>query len=521
MSENSDQTTSSKKKEKTVRKVRLLAGKVGGSWLESVYWHGIPAYLAVKNNELSMHRPIFMDSAEDDVWYMPVEEKQIPYRCYNFLGEEWLQPIFLESLYNEVYREFSYFVDVEDQKYLHLFTTCVLLTYVQDKTKTVPYLFLVGDRESGKTRTLEIMSHLAYRPLFGVAVPPADIYGYLEHDTAAGCILEDEIQGVEKDPDKLKIYRSGYRFGAKVPRTIIPARGRRYIHYYNTYCFKALAGERTSYDLPFMDRCILIHMVQGFPQREEIADEDLRRFSEIRNRLLVWRLKNRSNPLPKKEIILRGRARELWTPLLSLASLTPYSSPLQSLSSIHQQKRTEEIQQSLEARITEAVLIAIKEEETLELGFGDIWTHLLATISDATLDTRNPNIMHTQNFGKLSKHRVGSRLKDILKAESKVTWKDNQSVRTFLFDSQRLQRACQKYYLPQYLSDLTDLTVLTVSSGVSSVPYAIQYPNLHRELDIETDVDTSTNCKVCKDGKDYGWVPPELTKKLKENSKRI
>ena len=124
-----------------------------------------------------------------------------------------------------------------------MLTGCVLLSYHQEKFQTVPYIYVYGDNESGKSTVLQVLKFLCYRPMYGVTVPSADIYGFLEDSDAIGCILEDEVQGIHKDTDKIKIYKAGYKQGAVVPRTIITQHDR-IIKYYNTFCFKACASEQ-------------------------------------------------------------------------------------------------------------------------------------------------------------------------------------------------------------------------------------------------------------------------------------
>ncbi|MEM2970553.1 MAG: hypothetical protein QXR63_06430, partial [Candidatus Bathyarchaeia archaeon] len=149
--------------------------------------------------------------------YVPRDLNQVPYRPYQYYQSQLPK---VEEIYNAVYREFDTYLDLEDA-WKHVLASCVLLTYQQDKVQTVPYIYAYGDNESGKTTVLNVMNELCYRPLFGVTIPPADLYGYLEDSNCIPTILEDELQGIHKEIDKIKIYKSGYKRGACVPRTIL------------------------------------------------------------------------------------------------------------------------------------------------------------------------------------------------------------------------------------------------------------------------------------------------------------
>jgi len=453
------------KQEKAARKIRLVAGQVGDAWLESIYWNDNPAFLVLRNEQLDISAPIFMEEERDDRIYLPAEAGHVPYRPFSFFGDEWKQVREIASIYESCFSEFSTFVDVQEPSHLHLMCSGVLLSYKQDKVTTVPYFYLVGDRESGKSRALEVMSYLAYRPLFGVSIPAADIYGYLETDSGLGTILEDEAQGIEKDPEKLKIYKSGYRQGAKVPRTVLPPKGKRYIEYYNTYCFKVFAAEKTSYDLPFMDRCLLVHMIQGYPAKDEMKREDVQRLLKIRNQLLLWRLRTYSNSLSAIQVEgLRGRAKELWSPLLTVAARTPSETHLRTLLANHQEIRVETARESLEGRLTKAVASLVVSTRQLQIPFIDIWTYLTNDLEGATIDPRNQNVVMTQNFGRLTKFKVGCRLRDVLKATTMAVRDGRDVKKVAVFDPSTLDRAVKRYYLE---SDIAPLFVTSVTSAQS------------------------------------------------------
>ena len=83
----------------------------------------------------------------------------------------------------------------------------------------IHYLLFVGDNNTGKSNALRIFHQIAYRPLFDTSITPANIYNFLGMDEEAqGTILEDEIDDIEEESDKMKIYKVGYVSGAKITR---------------------------------------------------------------------------------------------------------------------------------------------------------------------------------------------------------------------------------------------------------------------------------------------------------------
>ncbi len=63
-------------------------------------------------------------------------------------------------------------------------------------------------------------------------------------EEAQGTILEDEIDDIEEQPEKMKIYKVGYVTGAKVTRIYDSNVGKsKSQKSFNTYCFKAFSSK--------------------------------------------------------------------------------------------------------------------------------------------------------------------------------------------------------------------------------------------------------------------------------------
>ena len=270
-----------------------------------------PAFLVYKNGRFTVQGSL----RNGKHVYVPKALNQIPYKPYRYYEGSLPSP---EEIYRMIYNEFDLYLDIDDI-WKHVLSACVLLSYQQEKVLTVPYIFAYGDNESGKTTVLNVLSELCYRPMFGITIPSADLYGYLEDADCIPTILEDEIQGVDKDTDKIKIYKSGYKKGAVVPRTLMLEHDR-IIKYYNTFCFKAVASEKIPTVKGFVERFIFIPMIQGYPKKEwtDNTTEDFERFRRIRNILLKWRLVTRDQKLADPELPFKGRVKEIWKPLLQV-----------------------------------------------------------------------------------------------------------------------------------------------------------------------------------------------------------
>jgi hypothetical protein len=452
----------------------------------------------------------------DDVEVFPKEARNIPYEAYGYY--EGANPS-REDLYWKVRSEFDTWVDVE-AIWKEVLATCVMLTHQQEKLQTIPYVFLYGDNESGKSTVLQVLKFLCYRPMYGVTIPSADLYGYLEDSDSIGSVLEDEIQGINKDTDKIKIYKAGYKQGAVVPRTLL-TEFERVIKYYKTFCFKACAGEQIPQVKGFNERFLFIPMVEGFPQKEwaDISKEDLKRLHDLRNMLLKWRMLSRTWDLPDVQLSIKGRLKELWKPLLQITSgLTVYD----NLFKFVETQRTERLgtrQNTLEGHIVKVVVDHYNRigKEDGCIPFSDVWDELRYDL-DGKVDDRKPHVMDTSEFFDVTKNKVGYRLREVLSGRTTVIKKRDSegnrvSVKAYAFDLEKLKRVAKKYgyelstKLPSLLSSesvrpVESMDKQTISNVETEAPSVQQLGRLSNSVD--TDIDATSNLILCPECKAQG-----------------
>jgi len=429
---------------KKQRKIYKDSGLAHEGYFEVIEHNSLPVFLVAKSKGLSLHETV---SCNDKVFH-PREAKSIPYPHYGLYHGELPSQ---EELFRKIRNEFHFFLDVEPI-WKEVLSTCVLLSYQQEKLLTVPYIYVYGDNESGKSTVLQLLKFLCYRPMYGVTVPAADIYGYLNDFDSIGCILEDEVQGIHKDIDKIKIYKAGYKQGAVVPRTILLQHDR-VIKYYNTFCFKACASEQIPQVKGFRERFIEISMIEGYPQLEwtDITQNDLKRLHDLRDMLLKWRLLSREWQLPNPELSIRGRLKELWKPLLQITRGLSVHETLFNFVDEQKNERLSSKQNTLEGHIVKVVseLHNQAKEPVLYLPFQIIWQELTYDL-EGKIDDKKPHVMDTSEFFQVTKNKVGYRLREILSGKSIVhREKDSDdnwiSIKAYVFDHEKLRRVARKY----------------------------------------------------------------------------
>lgn len=403
---------------------------------EAIYHNGKPAFLTLNKDFFKVCEEV---TAEGKTFLPKEYPSEFPYEPYGFF--EGSVPN-REELFWKVRDEFDLFLDVESiwKDYL---AACVLLSYQQEKIRTVPYPYFVGDNESGKTVALNLLNWLCYRPLMGVTIPPADIYGYLDDADAPGTILEDEVQGMQKDMDKAKIYKAGYKKGAVVPRTII-TQNKRNIKYFRVFCFKACAAEEMPRVKGLLERFIFIPMTEGYPKKDwaDFSKEDEAHLCNLRNMLLKWRLATCEMELPEVELPVKGRLKELWKPIIQMVFGLTVEGELRAHLEQSQKERLSEKANTLEGHIVKVVCELYASETPL--ASSDIWAGLVKDL-EGKLDDKKPNKLDTPDFGEVTKQKIGYRLREVLGGKKTKARLQEGPAWVYSFDVEKLKRIAKKY----------------------------------------------------------------------------
>jgi len=406
-----------------------------------------PALLILGPEGFRVEREVFVG----DVVLKGMDPRAYPYEPY--VVEDLENVKSRAELVEMIRAEVNRFIDASEEEKA-IFTAYVLMSYCSELFEKVPYLYLVGDNSSGKSHTLQLLAYLCYRPLYGVSIPPADIYSYLgkEKGDPPMTIIEDEFQGSDRDTEKMKIYKAGYKRGARVPRIAIDQNGKRRQEFFNAFGPKIVAAEELIENKGFLERCIIIKMVKGEPEKDHYDREDEARFAKLRAELLKWRMMVLAGreKLPELELgWLKGRDRELYLPLLTVLVSTPLYSILEEKIRKLIERKREELRGSLEAQIT-AVVLELAKVNGSEIPFPKIWDRLkerLGAVSShpsAAIETA----MDTEVYGRITKNKVGAILRDKLGLERLKTHRDGKPLVLYrITDSEKFRRTAIKYGL--------------------------------------------------------------------------
>lgn len=198
-------------------------------------------------------------------------------------------------------------------------------TYFHPVFLAFPRLNLSGERESGKSKVLTLLRATAWNGLLMVTPTPAVLYR-LVHEFRATLLL-DEVEGLDQDDARnvLAILNSGYKSGGTVPRC--EGEKTKRVELFQVYAPAALAAIRSVHPVT-EDRCIPLVLQRGMDRQRVNAEVDGRAtvFAQIRAgcyRLLLHRWRDVATAYETVTLPawLNGRARELWRPLLAVATV--------------------------------------------------------------------------------------------------------------------------------------------------------------------------------------------------------
>jgi hypothetical protein len=227
-----------------------------------------------------------------------------------------------EEILTEIRAFIHKYLDITET-YEQIATYYVLFTWLYDKFNEVPYLRAIGDFGSGKSRFLQTIGALCYKPTFtGGATTTAPIFRVLDEGRGTLILDEADLKFSDMTTDIIKILNGGYQKGGNVLR--MGGKTMEDLKAFDVFGPKVVATRETFSDKALESRFLVEEMGIGKlrPGIPRTLKADFYKDAEmIRNKLLMWRLKNYFSPVVYREELIEGihpRLNQIVIPLLSI-----------------------------------------------------------------------------------------------------------------------------------------------------------------------------------------------------------
>lgn len=159
--------------------------------------------------------------------------------------------VIAKDLFNSIMEVFKKYI-VVPKEFFNVLVTYIMMTYVYILFQVIPYLWINGEKGTGKSTLMKLISKLCFNPMYASGATSANIYRQIDNDGST--IILDEFEGVFGDEKQefIKILNQGFNADGVVPRCI----GQNHqIKQFRSFSPKVLGGISNIDDVLF-ERCI-------------------------------------------------------------------------------------------------------------------------------------------------------------------------------------------------------------------------------------------------------------------------
>ncbi len=178
-------------------------------------------------------------------------------------------------------------------------------SWVFERFHTLNYLRALGDTGQGKSRFLDVLGYLHYKPIAtSGATTAAPVFRIINKWKGTLIMDEADFQKSDEAQDIIKIINQGYERGRHIMRC--DKENSNKINFFDPFCPKILATRKTFYDKAVESRCIT-QVMTGTSRKDirwNLNAAFWKKTEEIRNKLLMWRFRNYHKINPDKNIDL-------------------------------------------------------------------------------------------------------------------------------------------------------------------------------------------------------------------------
>lgn len=200
-----------------------------------------------------------------------------------------------------------------------------LLSWVYDDFNELPYLRALGEYGHGKSRFLQVIGGLCYKQIaVGGAGSVSSAFRLLDEYRGTLVIDEADLNDSDTYNQLVKILNSGFQRGIPVTRARGDKNNNFDVESFDVYGPKII-GARYHFKDDALESRILTEDMGFIEMRDDVetntTDEFYEEMLTLRNKLLMYRFRNKGNMVLNKELIdktIEPRLRQISLPLLSI-----------------------------------------------------------------------------------------------------------------------------------------------------------------------------------------------------------
>ena len=522
--------TGNKEEEKDDKKIYHTINKYsqGIPLVESILINNTPYFIQINEDKEGNKAPVLYKKIElSDINLVPPERTEYLSKEYSFASFEEVQYFIdlakqetLDSLFQQVKTILQKYIDIDDD-FINILAADIIFTYFQDRLRMTHYLLIVGDNNTGKSNILLVFSFLAYRSILDTAITPANVYNYgSQLEDGQFTLIEDEIDDIDFQDEKKKLYKVSYRGGTKVTRMYDsnnsgPANNKRKSSRqqgFFLFCFKMFASEKMPDKVKskgFLERIIPLKAIPGDPQYDisevvdESGDEKLNRLYEelmnTRKLLLMYRLLHYNEAIPDIKLNIKNRYKQLTKPVLRLFQNTESVNQItQSLSKYLIEKNEEKIN-SLDSALLFLLLDLVGQKGTI-LYNNEIWDKVKEKYPGNEIEGKSYSYFSEEFNTTISKTKI--HIICTTKFDAK-DHKDEIKGRGLIFNPKKLNKLADNY---------------SIINGLQIIPSSSFLPDTSDTSDTFTDnVDTNVKDSIMKNVDNLTDLTLDQKKRIPKN----
>lgn len=224
------------------------------------------------------------------------------------------------NLFNEIKNFIHAYVDIAPE-WEEWASHYVLLSWIYDKLPVCPYLCALGPSDCGKTRLVQTVGSICYKPIVASgSITASPVFRLLDRFRGTLIINEFDYLG-NYDDEMIVILNNGFEEGLPVWRT--EGDKEKEVRSFDVYGPKLFASRKRRNDWAFESRLLTVPMKAT--KRSDIPPFLLpdfhKRADELRNKLLMFRLKHYGQEVQFHTDRFKGISGRLRQTLLSITAV--------------------------------------------------------------------------------------------------------------------------------------------------------------------------------------------------------